>query len=74
VKIKAIVTDIEVTTSSLSFVKEALFPYSRANLADYVRLHAEEPQVKKLLEEACKETGAVLDTEPSAAVMSAQKT
>ena len=64
-KIKAIVTDIEGTTSSLSFVKEVLFPYARANLADYVRLHAEEPQVKKLLEETCKEAGAELDTEQS---------
>jgi enolase-phosphatase E1 len=60
--IKAIVTDIEGTTSSLSFVKEVLFPYARVNLADYVRLHAEEPQVKTLLEDACKEAGAELDT------------
>ena len=64
-KIKAIVTDIEGTTSSLSFVKEVLFPYSRANLADYVRLHAEEPQVKKVLEETRQEAGAELDTEQS---------
>jgi enolase-phosphatase E1 len=65
VKIKAIVTDIEGTTSSLSFVKEVLFPYARANLADYVRHHTEEPQVKKLLEETCKEAGAELNTEES---------
>ena len=64
-KIKAIVTDIEGTTSSLSFVKEVLFPYARANLADYVRHHTEEPQVKKLLEETCKEAGAELNTEQS---------
>lgn len=60
--IKAIVTDIEGTTSSLSFVKEVLFPYARANLADFVRLHAEAPQVKTVLEESCKEVGAELDT------------
>ncbi len=64
-KIKAIITDIEGTTSSLSSVKEVLFPYARANLADYVRLHAEEPQVKKLLEETRQEAGAELDTEQS---------
>ncbi|MDD5268190.1 MAG: acireductone synthase [Methylococcales bacterium] len=64
-KIKAIVTDIEGTTSSLSFVKDVLFPYSRANLADYVRLHAEEPPVKIVLEETCKAAGAELDTEQS---------
>ena len=61
--IKAIVTDIEGTTSSLSFVKDVLFPYARANLANYVRLHADEPQVKTLLEDTCKEAGAKLDTE-----------
>jgi enolase-phosphatase E1 len=65
VKIKAIVTDIEGTTSSLSFVIEVLFPYARVNLADYVRLHAEEPQVKIVLEETCKEAGAELNTEQS---------
>ena len=64
-KITAIITDIEGTTSSLSFVKEVLFPYARANLADYVHLHAEEPQVKIVLEETCKEAGAELDTEQS---------
>ncbi|MEI6336479.1 MAG: acireductone synthase [Methylococcaceae bacterium] len=61
--IKAIVTDIEGTTSSLAFVKEVLFPYARANLAAYVRLHAAAPQVKTALEESCKEAGAELDTE-----------
>ena len=61
--IKAIVTDIEGTTSSLSFVKEILFPYARANLADYVRLHAEEPPIKSLLEATSKELGVALDTE-----------
>ena len=61
--IKAIVTDIEGTTSSLSFVKDVLFPYARANLADYVRRHKDEPQVKTLLEDTCKEAGAELDTE-----------
>lgn len=60
--IKAIITDIEGTTSSLSFVKEVLFPYARANLADYVRGRKDEPQVKTLLLETCKEVGAVLDT------------
>ncbi len=60
--IKAIVTDIEGTTSSLSFVKDVLFPYARANLEDYVRRHLDEPQVNVLLEDVCKEAGAELDT------------
>ncbi|MDP1664075.1 MAG: acireductone synthase [Methylobacter sp.] len=60
--IKAIVTDIEGTTSSILFVKEVLFPYARANLADYVRSHAADPQVKPLLEDVCKEVGEQLST------------
>lgn len=35
--IKAIVTDIEGTTSSISFVHDVLFPYAAAHLPDYVR-------------------------------------
>jgi enolase-phosphatase E1 len=60
--IKAIVTDIEGTTSSLSFVKDVLFPYARAHLAEFVRSHADEADVKALLDEACAEAGADLDT------------
>ena len=60
--IKAIVTDIEGTTSSLSFVKDVLFPYARANLAEYIRCHQDEPQVQRLLDDTCKEVGTELDT------------
>ncbi len=35
-EIKAIVTDIEGTTSALSFVKETLFPFAYKHLPDYV--------------------------------------
>lgn len=35
-EINAIVTDIEGTTSALSFVKDELFPYAYKNLPDYV--------------------------------------
>jgi len=60
--IKAIVTDIEGTTSSLSFVKDVLFPYARANLADFIRRHKNESPVKKLLDDTCNEIGTELDT------------
>jgi enolase-phosphatase E1 len=49
--IKAILTDIEGTTSSLSFVKEVLFPYARARLADYVGAHRDNPEVRRCLDE-----------------------
>lgn len=61
--IKAIVTDIEGTTSSILFVKDVLFPYARASLADYVRNHLDDPQVKPLLDDVCKEVGSELSVE-----------
>jgi enolase-phosphatase E1 len=61
--IKAIVTDIEGTTSSLSFVKDVLFPYARAKLPGYVEQHQDEPEIQQLLADTSKEAGAELDTE-----------
>ena len=61
--IKAIVTDIEGTTSSLSFVKEVLFPYARAHLPAYVRQHQNDDAVKTLLKASREIVGADLDTE-----------
>ena len=49
--IEAIVTDIEGTTSSLSFVKDVLFPYARARMESFVRDHGQEPAVRKQLDE-----------------------
>lgn len=47
--IRAIVTDIEGTTSSIAFVADVLFPYARARLGDYCAAHAE--QVAPILAE-----------------------
>ncbi|GAB6043399.1 acireductone synthase [Endothiovibrio diazotrophicus] len=55
--IRAVVTDIEGTTSSLSFVKETLFPYARERLADFVAAHGGEPEVAALLDDARNEMG-----------------
>lgn len=49
--IRAILTDIEGTTSSISFVKEVLFPYAKQHLADYVQGHAHIQEVRKILDE-----------------------
>ncbi|ALP53066.1 haloacid dehalogenase [Candidatus Tenderia electrophaga] len=59
--IKAVVTDIEGTTSSLSFVKDVLFPYAREHMAEFVRRHAHEPEVKAQLEEVRHAVGKDLD-------------
>jgi enolase-phosphatase E1 len=37
--VRAVLTDIEGTTSSLSFVKDVLFPYARQALPQYIRSH-----------------------------------
>jgi enolase-phosphatase E1 len=59
--IQAVVTDIEGTTSSLSFVKDVLFPYSRERLAEFIQQRGHQPEVKQLLEEARQVAGKSLD-------------
>ncbi len=50
-KIKAIVTDIEGTTSSISFVKEVLFPYAYEKLPDFVKSNIMEQKIITLLQD-----------------------
>lgn len=61
--VRAIVTDIEGTTSSLSFVKDVLFPYSAQHLAGFVRAQGHRPEVRRLLDEARKVAGGEQDDE-----------
>lgn len=61
--IKAIVTDIEGTTSSLAFVKEVLFPYARKNIQQFIRSNASRSDVAKLLDDVRSEVGMPLDIE-----------
>ena len=61
--IRAILTDIEGTTSSLSFVKDVLFPYSREHMAEFVRVRAGDPEVASLLDEVRSEAGAPLSVD-----------
>ena len=42
--IRAILTDIEGTTCSISFVADTLFPYAHARIRDYVAAHPEEAE------------------------------
>jgi enolase-phosphatase E1 len=57
--IRAIVTDIEGTTSSTSFVKDVLFPYARKHLPAWIDTHADRPEVQHWLHEAAKLAGLV---------------
>ncbi len=49
--IKAIVTDIEGTTTALDFVHQVLFPYARQALPSFVRDRQHEPKVVTVLAE-----------------------
>lgn len=48
---RAILTDIEGTTSSIGFVHEILFPYAKSALPDFVREHQRDSGVAALLDE-----------------------
>ncbi|MFZ3035359.1 MAG: acireductone synthase [Parvibaculum sp.] len=56
--IRAIVTDIEGTTTPIAFVHEVLFPYARARLAEFCVAHADEPEVAAALAAARELAGA----------------
>jgi enolase-phosphatase E1 len=57
--IPLILTDIEGTTSSISFVKDVLFPYARDALPAFVRAHGDTLQVRHWLETVAIEQGAL---------------
>lgn len=56
---RAILTDIEGTTSSISFVKDVLFPYARRALPAFVQSRAKDPAVRKWLDVVATENCAV---------------
>ncbi len=58
--IKAVVTDIEGTTSSLSFVKDVLFPYARKNMAAFIFEHQTSLVIKDLLVAVAEQSGVAL--------------
>lgn len=47
--IKAIVTDIEGTTSSIDFVHQTLFPFAKTRMRGFLRAHAGDDRVQSLL-------------------------
>lgn len=53
--IKAIVCDIEGTTTSLSFVKDTLFPYAREHMATFIRERQHDTDIANLLENVKRE-------------------
>jgi len=59
--IRAILTDIEGTTSSIRFVHDVLFPHAREHIAEFVRRNAEDPHVEPVLDEVRRLAGTELD-------------
>ena len=66
---QAIVTDIEGTTSSISFVKDVLFPYARRALPGFIREHGGELEVRHWLDVAAADAGGVCQDEMIAEVL-----
>ncbi|HKN78552.1 MAG TPA: acireductone synthase [Lysobacter sp.] len=54
-----ILTDIEGTTSSISFVRDVLFPYARRALPAFVRERGNDPDVRPWLDQVAIENGGV---------------
>ena len=59
--IRAVLTDIEGTTSSISFVRDVLFPYSRRALPGFVGTRGRDPAVRKWLDAVATESGGMCD-------------
>jgi len=67
--IKAIVTDIEGTTSSIDFVHQSLFPYAKANMRAFLRAYGGNPEVAVHLHETARLEGRQLTLEDAADVL-----
>jgi enolase-phosphatase E1 len=55
--VRAVLTDIEGTTSSITFVKSLLFPYSRERLPHFIETHRGDPEVQRWLDVTVREAG-----------------
>lgn len=47
--VKAVLTDIEGTTTDIQFVHQVLFPFARQHLADFVTQQQQQPQVSAII-------------------------
>jgi enolase-phosphatase E1 len=63
---RAVLVDIEGTTSTIAFVHEVLFPYADEHLDRYVAAHRDEPAVAQALREAAQLAGLEPDVDDAA--------
>ncbi|MGH8442498.1 MAG: acireductone synthase [Nevskiaceae bacterium] len=66
---KAILTDIEGTTSSIDFVHQTLFPYARAHLRKFLAMRGHDAAVRRELAEVSRHEGRELTPEAAAEVL-----
>ncbi|MBP6626666.1 MAG: acireductone synthase [Arenimonas sp.] len=66
---KTLLTDIEGTTSSISFVKDVLFPYARSALPGFIAAHGDDPEVRRWLDQVAAELGGQPDDEALVATL-----
>ncbi|MCG8314765.1 MAG: acireductone synthase [Pseudomonadales bacterium] len=55
--IKAIITDIEGTTTSISFVSDVLFPYAQKRMRDFIVSQYQQPEVAAEIDAVKRELG-----------------
>jgi enolase-phosphatase E1 len=67
--IRAILTDIEGTTSSIRFVKEVLFPYAAEQMGGFLARHWDDPAVAEQVAAARRDSDEALDTPEQAATL-----
>jgi enolase-phosphatase E1 len=60
---RAVLVDIEGTTSTIAFVHDVLFPYADEHLDAYVAAHRGDPDVAKAMYDAAMLAGEDLDTD-----------
>jgi enolase-phosphatase E1 len=69
---RVVVTDIEGTTTSLSLVRDVLFPYARKHLVEFLQRHREDSEVNAILDDIrVREKDASLSEESIVALLCA---
>ncbi|HEV2739506.1 MAG TPA: acireductone synthase [Candidatus Elarobacter sp.] len=63
IRARAVLVDIEGTTSTIAFVHEVLFPYADEHLDRYVAAHRNDPEVARALRDAAQLAGLEPDVD-----------
>lgn len=64
---KAVLLDIEGTVGDIAFVRDVLFPFARARIADVLKARWSEPEIAAVVQDACVSSAELLTTPAEAA-------